>query len=68
MDTLGEAPRCSRVLTMGRCPMKAATCRGVRPDCEEKEARNQDGTYGLGNISYCPLLLLPRAGLNRGKI
>lgn len=42
LDTFGEAPRCSRVLTMCRCPMKAATCRGVRPDCGDKGVRSQD--------------------------
>lgn len=34
--TSGEAPFCSRRRTMFKWPMKAATCIGVRPDCETK--------------------------------
>lgn len=36
LEALGEAPLWSRFFTMFRCPMKAATWRGVRPDCEQK--------------------------------
>lgn len=35
--TSGEAPFCSRRRTMFKWPMKAATCIGVRPDCETKQ-------------------------------
>lgn len=47
LDTLGDAPRCSKVLTMGKCPMKAATCKGVRPDCGEKAAESCWGADSL---------------------
>lgn len=32
LETLGDAPRCSKFFTIGRCPMKDATWRGVSPD------------------------------------
>lgn len=41
METLGDAPRCRRFFTMGRCPMKEATWRGVRPDWKEKRSEKR---------------------------
>lgn len=35
--TSGEAPFCSRRRTMFKWPINAATCIGVRPDCETKQ-------------------------------
>ena len=45
LEALGEAPLCRRFLTMFRWPMKAATCRGVRPDCSGYTQEAEGGKY-----------------------
>lgn len=45
LETLGDAPRCRRFFTMGRCPMKEATWRGVRPDWNGRERGEKRGEF-----------------------
>lgn len=45
LETLGDAPRCRRFFTMGRCPMKEATWRGVKPDWNTQERNENRGAF-----------------------
>ena len=45
LETLGDAPRCRRFFTMGRCPMKEATWRGVRPDWNRQQRDEKRGDF-----------------------